>query len=84
MTIIPIDGGMATYFAVQQDGKIIAQGCRALCEAVIDGTVPDYIAKCEAERVASGIGIPRPVKAKKQSATKPAAPPKKAEQLDLL
>lgn len=83
MRLIAIDGGVTTYYAVIDDGKMIAQGCQALCEAVINGTVQDYITTCEADRSASGIGAPRTAKSK-ETATKTPAPIRKAEQLSLI
>lgn len=48
--------------------RIVAQGSEALCIAVRDGKVPEYIAQCRAEREAAGIGLERVSKKRKGAA----------------
>ena len=80
MHIVDVENGPSVLY----DGiRLIASGSREMCEAVRDGTVASYIAKCEAERRRLGLGLhsPRVQRQLALEAAQAAALPKQAELL---
>lgn len=67
MADLRIDKNEAITFLLDGE-RIVAQGSEALCIAVRDGKVPEYIAACRAAREAAGIGLERVSKKRKGSA----------------
>lgn len=80
MHIVDVENGPSVLY----DGiRLIASGSREMCEAVRDGHVTDYIAKCEAERRRLSLGLhsPRVQRQLALEASQAASLPKQAELL---
>ncbi|MBD2745983.1 hypothetical protein IC232_04640 [Microvirga sp. BT688] len=57
MHIVDVENGPSVLY----DGpRLIASGSREMCEAVRDGRLADYIARCEEERKRLKIGFHSP------------------------
>jgi hypothetical protein len=52
--IVDVENGPSVLY---EGNRLIASGSREMCEAVRDGTIQDYIARCEDERRRLKIGM---------------------------
>ncbi len=79
MHIIDVENGPSVLY----DGnRLVASGSREMCEAVRDGTLQDYIARCEDERRRLKIGMHSP-RVQRQLALEAAAAKPKIRQTEL-